>query len=240
MIMTEQSLALDGRSALITGGASGIGAAIARHLAGRGAAVRIADVDADRCPGAGGRARRRGLDARPHRPGLPCRVGDQHRHLDQQRRHPARQSDPGLRSGDLPADSDDHGRSAVPADQGGAAGHVRARFRPHREHLLRARPARLGVQVRLRDGQARPGGTVQGDGPGGRGARRDQQLHQSGLRPDAAGGEADRRPGQDARHRRVRGGGEDHAGPLGDQAAGRTRRGRLAGRLAGRPGCRRW
>jgi len=36
---------LQGRSALITGGASGIGAAIARHLAARGAAVQIADLD---------------------------------------------------------------------------------------------------------------------------------------------------------------------------------------------------
>ena len=69
----------------------------------------------------------------------------------------------------------------------------------------------------------------------GGGARCDQQLHQSGLRPDAAGGEADRRPGQDPRHRRVRGGGEDHARPLGDQAARRARGGRLTGRLAGRP-----
>jgi 3-hydroxybutyrate dehydrogenase len=34
-----------GRSALITGGASGIGAAIARHLAARGVAVRIVDLD---------------------------------------------------------------------------------------------------------------------------------------------------------------------------------------------------
>ncbi|BBY26149.1 3-hydroxybutyrate dehydrogenase [Mycolicibacterium sediminis] len=38
---------LDGRSALVTGGASGIGAACARALAGMGATVTIADVDAE-------------------------------------------------------------------------------------------------------------------------------------------------------------------------------------------------
>lgn len=37
---------LVGRSALVTGGASGIGAACARELAGRGASVTVADVDA--------------------------------------------------------------------------------------------------------------------------------------------------------------------------------------------------
>ncbi|QDP79003.1 SDR family oxidoreductase [Nocardia otitidiscaviarum] len=36
---------LTGRTALVTGGASGIGAACARQLAGRGAAVTIADID---------------------------------------------------------------------------------------------------------------------------------------------------------------------------------------------------
>jgi 3-hydroxybutyrate dehydrogenase len=36
---------LDGRSALVTGGASGIGAACARELANRGATVTVADVD---------------------------------------------------------------------------------------------------------------------------------------------------------------------------------------------------
>ena len=36
---------LNGRSALVTGGASGIGAACARELAGRGARVTVADVN---------------------------------------------------------------------------------------------------------------------------------------------------------------------------------------------------
>ncbi len=46
MIMSNDS-DLRGRSALVTGGASGIGAAIGRVLAERGAAVRIADLDLD-------------------------------------------------------------------------------------------------------------------------------------------------------------------------------------------------
>ena len=41
----DDSSGLQGRSALITGGASGIGAAIARRLAGMGVAVQIADLD---------------------------------------------------------------------------------------------------------------------------------------------------------------------------------------------------
>ena len=36
---------LDGRAALVTGGASGIGAACAKELAARGATVTVADVD---------------------------------------------------------------------------------------------------------------------------------------------------------------------------------------------------
>src|SRR3954449_10723346 len=40
--------ALAGRTALVTGGASGIGAAVARRLAALGATVTIADIDSDR------------------------------------------------------------------------------------------------------------------------------------------------------------------------------------------------
>src|SRR6186713_835849 len=45
MSVMDDSSGLQGRSALITGGASGIGAAIARRLAGLGVAVQIADLD---------------------------------------------------------------------------------------------------------------------------------------------------------------------------------------------------
>ena len=37
--------ALEGRTALVTGGASGIGAACARELSARGAVVTVADLD---------------------------------------------------------------------------------------------------------------------------------------------------------------------------------------------------
>jgi 3-hydroxybutyrate dehydrogenase len=45
MSVMDASSGLEGRSALITGGASGIGAAIARRLADLGVAVQIADLD---------------------------------------------------------------------------------------------------------------------------------------------------------------------------------------------------
>jgi 3-hydroxybutyrate dehydrogenase len=44
-LIMDESSGLQGRSALITGGASGIGAAIARRLAALGAAVQIVDLD---------------------------------------------------------------------------------------------------------------------------------------------------------------------------------------------------
>ncbi|MFE7507114.1 3-hydroxybutyrate dehydrogenase [Promicromonospora sp. NPDC057488] len=47
MNRNTQEHRLDGRRALVTGGASGIGAACARELAARGAQVTVADVDGD-------------------------------------------------------------------------------------------------------------------------------------------------------------------------------------------------
>ena len=44
--MTDDPAGLSGKVALVTGGASGIGAGIARVLAGRGARVAIGDLDA--------------------------------------------------------------------------------------------------------------------------------------------------------------------------------------------------
>ena len=41
----ERPRPLEGKRALVTGGASGIGAAVARSLAARGAHVVVADID---------------------------------------------------------------------------------------------------------------------------------------------------------------------------------------------------
>jgi 3-oxoacyl-[acyl-carrier protein] reductase len=63
---------LDGRAALITGGAGGIGMAVARRLAGAGARIALADIDADRTDAAVAALRAEGFEAS----GLQADVSD--------------------------------------------------------------------------------------------------------------------------------------------------------------------
>ena len=67
--------ALDGRVALVTGAASGIGLAIAEALAGEGAAVALADLDGERARAAAAAIAARGGRAE----GLACDVTDEDR-----------------------------------------------------------------------------------------------------------------------------------------------------------------
>jgi NAD(P)-dependent dehydrogenase (short-subunit alcohol dehydrogenase family) len=69
MDLLRQLFGLDGRIAVVTGGASGLGAAFARGLAGAGATVVVADINTELAAGvaaeieaAGGRAETRSVD----------------------------------------------------------------------------------------------------------------------------------------------------------------------------------
>src|SRR4051812_1414692 len=178
------------------------------------------------------RGRRQRRRRRPDRPRCDRRARPGRRRPREQRRAAAR--GPRARVPGRPLLDDPHpdARGAVPAGPRGAAAHVRARLGPGGQRQLDPRPAGLGVQVRVRDREARPRGPVQGDRPRGRRARRHVQLREPGLRPNAARRGADRRPGTHPRTARgARGRGRD-AGAGGGQAADRAGRGRRGGRLA--------
>ena len=162
---------LTGRTALVTGGASGIGRACAVRLAAAGAqGAWSPTVDADAAEGGRGRDRRRGRGGRPRRHRGAGRRGRPRRRTSWSTT-PASSTSRRSRSSP-PSGSAASSRLMLEAPfllvRARAAGHVRAGLRPDRQHLLGARAAGLAVQVRLRRGQARAGGAVQGDRAGGR------------------------------------------------------------------------
>ena len=116
---------------------------------------------------------------------------------------------------------------AVRADPRRAAGHARARLRPHRQHRQHPLAGREPLQERLRRRQARPGRLLQGHRARDRRHRHHHQHALPELREDAAGRQADRRSGARPRHARVGGHLADHAQA---DAQGRVHRHRRAGR----------
>ena len=214
--------ALEGRTALVTGGASGIGAACARELAARGAVVTVADLD-----DVGAKTVAEEIGGKPWAVDL-SEVGS----LEQLRLEiDILVNNAGIQHVSPIVDfPPDRFRLIQTLMVEAPFLLIRAalpymydkRFRAHRQHLVGPRVTRVGVQGRLRHGQARTGGAVQGDRARGWTARCDEQLRQSRLCANAVGDQADRRSGSHARHSGAGGGGGDPAEGERDQATPRT------------------
>ena len=171
---------LDGRVALITGGASGIGAELARQLAGRGMRLGLIDVNQapleavaaahprDRDRGRR-RARRGGAHGRDRRPRAAPR---RHRRRGRQRRHRDRRTAADGRAGDGRGDDRRQPARRLAHGPRGAAARARAP-RPPAAHLLRGgRPARRRARRLQRVQGGRRGARALAAG-GAQAARRD-------------------------------------------------------------------
>ena len=206
---------LAGRTALVTGAASGIGAAVARRLAADGAHVLAVDRDeaglkalADESPGVEPvRCDLSDLDAVD---ALPAEVDVLVNNAGLQHVAPVHEFDPDRFSLILRIMLEAPfrlARRALPHMYERGWGRV---VNVSSVHGAAGQP----VQGGLRQRQARPRGAVQGHRAGGRRARRHQQLHRTPptcARRWSSSRSPTRRA---ARHRRGRGGRADHAGPV--------------------------
>ena len=149
---------LEGRKALVTGGASGIGAAIAARLAAEGAEVWVGDIDVAGRREGRGRGQRPPAGARRDRPrvGPGRRRRDRHaRHPRQQRRHRRVRLLHLHHPRAVAEGARDQPRRRPQLHLRGAARHAAGELRPHRQHLLRGRPGRLQGLGRLLGRQGR-------------------------------------------------------------------------------------
>ena len=202
---------LQGRAALITGGASGIGAAIARRLAGLGVAVQIADLDLAGAQAVAaetrGEAWQLDLSDPASLSGIELEVDILVNNAGVQRVSPIEELDPEVFHRMLMIMVEAPFRlirSALPymyAQRYGRIVNVSSvhglRASAYKSAYVTAKHALEGLSkvTALR----------------GRSARRDEQLRQPRLRPDAVGGAADRRPGPTSPTCGVGGAGNDHA-----------------------------
>ena len=199
---------LEGKTALVTGGASGIGAATARRLAAEGARVAIGDLNEEGAREVAGeldgfalraRRRRHRLGARRRWRAVERALGDDRRARQQRRHRPLRvlrqhrRGAVGLRARRQPA------RRARRHPRG-AAGHAGAPRRLDRQRRQRGGPRRLAGLGRLLGREGRRDRLHQGDRARGGALPRALQRRRARADRDAA---AERRAGDARRARRA-------------------------------------
>ena len=229
-------LDLTGRSALITGAASGIGRACAERLARAGAAVTVLDLNGDAAKQVageiGGEAMQADLSDYEVLDGLQVEADIVVNNAGLQHVAAVEDFPPERFSTILRVMLEAPFRIVRSALTGMYEKGVGACY----QHLQRAWLARLAVQGGVHSGQARPGGSVEGRGPGGRSARRDVEHHLSGVRKHTACGGADRQPVQDPGDTGERSYREGNAYGTGDKTSHRARGGGRGGRVSLRSG----